>query len=142
MVSYLARAMHCKLSLSIVPNVQTTSLYRIGYRSGVTSAITAPVTRGLFSGLAVAFSTGAAHKLQKGAIIQDATSIHVVISMASSVSVSTQIATLRRLLLGAGGGELGAQFKKVAEVCGVHYCGSFGLLFLNSLGLAYARSGC
>ncbi|KAF9052269.1 hypothetical protein BDZ89DRAFT_1056627 [Hymenopellis radicata] len=87
----------------------------IGYRSGVTSAITAPVTRGLLSGLSVAFSTGAAHKLQKGAIIQDATSLHVVISMTSSISVSTQIATLRRLLLGAGGGELGAQFKKVAE---------------------------
>lgn len=67
------------------------------------------------SGLTVAFSTGAAHRLQKGAIVQDSTAFHISISLNSPVSVSTQISTLRRLLLGGGGGELAAQFKKVAD---------------------------
>ncbi|KAK0218162.1 hypothetical protein IW262DRAFT_1449299 [Armillaria fumosa] len=86
----------------------------LAYRSGVTTAIVAPVARGLISGLTAAFSTGSAHKLQKGAVVQDATALHVIVSLNSPISVSTQIATLRRLLLGRGSGDLGTQFERVA----------------------------
>ncbi|KAK0488713.1 carbohydrate esterase family 9 protein [Armillaria novae-zelandiae] len=86
----------------------------LAYRSGVTTAIVAPVARGLISGLTAAFSTGSAHKLQKGAVVQDATALHVIVSLNSPISVSTQIATLRRLLLRGGTGDLGAQFERVA----------------------------
>ncbi|KAK0237491.1 hypothetical protein EDD85DRAFT_769737, partial [Armillaria nabsnona] len=86
----------------------------LAYRSGVTTAIVAPVARGLISGLTAAFSTGSAHKLQKGAVVQDATTLHVIVSLNSPISVSTQIATLRRLLLGGGSGDLGTQFERVA----------------------------
>ncbi|KAK0497265.1 hypothetical protein EDD18DRAFT_148225 [Armillaria luteobubalina] len=86
----------------------------LAYRSGVTTAIVAPVARGLISGLTAAFSTGSAHKLQKGAVVQDATALHVIVSLNSPISVSTQIATLRRLLLGGGSGDLGTQFERVA----------------------------
>lgn len=89
---------------------------RLAYRSGVTTAIVAPVARGLISGLTAAFSTGSAHKLQKGAVVQDATALHVIVSFNSPISVSTQIATLRRLLLGGGSGDLGTQFERVAAV--------------------------
>ncbi|KAK0457772.1 uncharacterized protein EV420DRAFT_1271277 [Desarmillaria tabescens] len=85
----------------------------LAYRSGVTTAIVAPVAPGLISGLTVAFSTGSAHKLQKGAVVQDATALHVILSLNSPISVSTQIATLRRLLLGGGSGDLGTQFERV-----------------------------
>ncbi|PBK65801.1 carbohydrate esterase family 9 protein [Armillaria solidipes] len=86
----------------------------LAYRSGVTTAIVAPVARGLISGLTAAFSTGSTHKLQKGAVVQDATALHVIVSLNSPISVSTQIATLRRLLLGSGSGDLGTQFERVA----------------------------
>jgi hypothetical protein len=36
--------------------------------------------------------------------------------MDGGVSISTEIATLRKLLLGGGDGELGSWFKKAAEV--------------------------
>ncbi len=89
---------------------------RLAYRIGVTMAIVAPVARGLISGLTAALSTGSAHKLQKGAVFQDATALHVIVSFNSPISVSTQIATLRRLLLGGGSGDLGTQFEHVVAV--------------------------
>ncbi|CAE6466595.1 unnamed protein product [Rhizoctonia solani] len=59
----------------------------------------APVSRGFFSGASVAFRTGAAHKLERGAIVNPAPALHVCVRHGAGVSVSTQIATLRRLLL-------------------------------------------
>jgi hypothetical protein len=47
----------------------TDHLYRLAYRSGVTSAISKPRGGGLISRLGVAFSTGASHKLKKGALV-------------------------------------------------------------------------
>ncbi|KAG7444373.1 carbohydrate esterase family 9 protein [Guyanagaster necrorhizus] len=85
----------------------------LAYRGGVTTAIVAPVAPGLISGLTAAFSTGSAHKLQKGAVVQDVTALHVIVSLSSPIGVSTQIATLRRLLLGGGSGDLGTQFNRV-----------------------------
>ncbi|CAE6420173.1 unnamed protein product [Rhizoctonia solani] len=71
----------------------------LAHRAGVTTAVSAPVSRGLFSGASVAFRTGAAHKLEDGAVVNPASALHLRVSHGSGVSVSTQIATLRRLLL-------------------------------------------
>ncbi|KAJ3809316.1 carbohydrate esterase family 9 protein [Lentinula aff. lateritia] len=88
----------------------------LAYRSGVTTGVTAPCSSGLLAGLSTAFNTGAAHKLIEGAVVQDEVALHVSLSLSSSVSVSTQIATLRRLLLGGGAkGDLEVQITKVLE---------------------------
>jgi len=78
--------------------------------------ITAPSARGFLSGLSTAFATGAGHKLENGAVVQEIAALHVRVGhFSSSPSVSTQIAALRRLLLGGGAGDLGARFKQVTE---------------------------
>lgn len=82
----------------------------------MTSGITAPTHKNFYSGLGVSFSLGAAHKLEKGAVIQEVTGVHVSVRYFSKPSVSTQIATLRRLLLGPQDGASGHWFKKVTEV--------------------------
>ncbi|KAG6841872.1 hypothetical protein C0991_005602 [Blastosporella zonata] len=84
------------------------------YRAGVTTAVVAPSSKGFLSGLSTMFSTGAAHKLVPGAVVQDIAALHVTVGD-SSVSISTQIATLRRLLFGGGEGELAERFRKVVE---------------------------
>ncbi|CAE6413393.1 unnamed protein product [Rhizoctonia solani] len=71
----------------------------LAHRAGVTTAVSAPVSRGLFSGASVAFRTGATHKLEDGAVVNSAPALHLSVRHGSGVSVSTQIATLRRLLL-------------------------------------------
>ncbi|KAF7375144.1 Carbohydrate esterase family 9 protein [Mycena sanguinolenta] len=77
----------------------------LAYRNGVATAITAPVGTGydggsvLLQGLSVFFSLGSRNKLEKGAVFQEVAAMHVWITMGSRSSVSTQIATLRRLLL-------------------------------------------
>ncbi|KAG8680359.1 hypothetical protein FRC09_018304, partial [Ceratobasidium sp. 395] len=71
----------------------------LAYRAGVTTAVSAPVSRGMFSGASVAFRTGAAHKLEDGAVINPLAALHLSIGHGGSVSIATQIATLRRLLL-------------------------------------------
>ncbi|CAK5272162.1 unnamed protein product [Mycena citricolor] len=84
------------------------------YHAGVTGAITDPVG-GFLTGLGTYFSTGAAHKLSDGAIIQSVTGLHVKLSMSAGASVSTQVAALRRLLLGKGKGDIGEQFSQVTD---------------------------
>ena len=94
------------------------SLADIQVTTGVTSPLTAPMqSLGFLSGLGTAFSLSAAHKLEKGAVVQAVTAVHISLSRRSSVSVSTQIAVLRRLLSNEGKGEIGEWFKKVREVC-------------------------
>ncbi|KAJ7793926.1 hypothetical protein B0H14DRAFT_2392986 [Mycena olivaceomarginata] len=84
----------------------------LGYRNGVTSAVTAP--KGAFvSGLSTVFSTGAAHKLVPGAVVQEIAALHVAVSLSSRIGVSTQIAALRGLLLGEGKDDLGRRFGDV-----------------------------
>ncbi|KAJ7089245.1 carbohydrate esterase family 9 protein [Mycena belliarum] len=85
----------------------------LGYRNGVTSAVTAPSSRGFLSGLSTVFSTAAAHKLIDGAVPQEVAALHVALSLSSGVSVSTQIATLRGLLLGEGTTDLAKRFADV-----------------------------
>ncbi|KAI0266870.1 carbohydrate esterase family 9 protein [Gloeopeniophorella convolvens] len=72
----------------------------LAYRAGVTKAIVAPVHGGFFGGLGTSFSTGAVHKLEEGAVIQEITALHVSVRhFGRRPSVSTQIAALRGLLL-------------------------------------------
>ncbi|KAJ7220042.1 carbohydrate esterase family 9 protein [Mycena pura] len=87
----------------------------LAYRAGVTSGIVAPTSTGVFAGLAVSFSLGAAHKLERGAVVQEITALHVSVSMSLEPSVSTQIALLRRQLLRPLDGVSKAWFEKVTN---------------------------
>lgn len=80
--------------------VAHTSLFSLAYRAGVTKAIVAPIHTGFYSGLGTSFSTGAAHKLEDGAVIQEITALHISVGhFGRKPSISTQIAVLRGLLL-------------------------------------------
>ena len=76
----------------------------------------------MISGLSTTFCTGSAHAMQAGAIIQEVVALHIVIGKSHPtlrrVSVSTQIAALRRLLYGweSEERETGAWFNKAAQV--------------------------
>jgi hypothetical protein len=86
--------------------------------------ISAPKSIGFLSGLSAAFSTGAIHKLERGAVVQGVAALHVALGHGRAMpSVSTQIATLRRLLSGEGDGDLGQYFEDVTQVGGYStYC--------------------
>jgi len=79
---------------------------RSAYEAGVTYAVAslAPYS-GLVGSLSATVRTGARHALEKGAIIQDVTALHVTIKCvpfgSGCVSTSTQINVLRNLLLGS-----------------------------------------
>ncbi|CAK5281395.1 unnamed protein product [Mycena citricolor] len=69
----------------------------LAYRAGVTMGITAPM--GDFTrGLGVAFDLGAGNAVDAGAVVQAETALHVEVTLSSGLSVSTQIAALRRSL--------------------------------------------
>lgn len=105
--------------------------HSLAYRAGVTSAITAPSHDRFYSGLGTFFSLGGMHKLQEGAIIQEVTGVHVAVRHFGTPSVSTQIAALRRLLLGPSEGAAGSWFKKAADVClNIFFC-CLPLMFSN-----------
>ncbi|KAJ7164026.1 carbohydrate esterase family 9 protein [Mycena crocata] len=88
----------------------------LAYRAGVTSAIVAPTSYGVFGGLGVSFSLGAAHKLERGAVLQEVTAVHMrVMQVLPGPSVSTQIALLRRLLLRPVDGPSKVWFQKVTD---------------------------
>lgn len=88
------------------------------YHDGVTTAITAPVGEGFYAGLSTTFATGALNKLDDEAIIQDVNAVHVTIRHfgGAGPSVSTQVGTLRRLLLSPPQGQAGDYFKGVVDV--------------------------
>ena len=88
----------------------------LAYRAGVTSAITPPSSTGLLSGLSAHFSTGASFKVSPGAVIQDVAALHFSIDAGRQPSVSTQIATLRRVLVQEQKGDLGFWINKVLKV--------------------------
>ncbi|KDQ21348.1 hypothetical protein BOTBODRAFT_99933 [Botryobasidium botryosum FD-172 SS1] len=72
----------------------------LAYRAGVTTAITPPSSSGVIAGLSTAFYTGAEHKLEEGAVLKKIAALHVAIKhFAEQPSISSQIATLRTLLL-------------------------------------------
>jgi hypothetical protein len=70
----------------------------------------------LISGLSTAVALGASSRLDEGAVLREVVALHISVRMGRSYSVSTQIATLRRLLLHPIGGENGKWFRKAAEV--------------------------
>ncbi|KAG6854875.1 hypothetical protein C0991_012065 [Blastosporella zonata] len=100
------------------------------YRSGITLA-TSSLSKTYYldgtpgrviSGLSVTFRTGSSHALERGAIVQDVAALHVHIGrphplIGKGMSVSTQIAALRRLLSGweTRDKETGYWFRKAAE---------------------------
>ncbi|GLB33967.1 putative amidohydrolase [Lyophyllum shimeji] len=100
------------------------------YRSGVTLA-TSSLGKAYYldgtgahviSGLSATFRTGAAHAMEPEAIVQDIAALHIHIGrphplIGEGVSVSTQIAALRRLLFGweTKAKETGHWFRKAAE---------------------------
>ena len=101
----------------------------MAHRAGVTYATTsflkpAAFSRGAFiGGLSATFRTGANHGMERAAIIKSATALHIAIGRSlpfapsPGPSVSTQVATLRRLLLNGEGEhtETGKWFKKAAN---------------------------
>ncbi|KAF8549605.1 composite domain of metallo-dependent hydrolase [Imleria badia] len=88
----------------------------LAYRSGVSTAVTSPISTGLLGGLSTYISLGAKHGLEDGAVLNEVTAVHVaVLHGEGGPSVSTQIAALRRLLLGPYTGERGASFEAVTK---------------------------
>lgn len=87
----------------------------LAYRAGVTTAITAPV-HSFFGGPSVAFSLAAAHRLEKGAVLQDVAAFHVALGHGMSPSVSTAIAALRRILLHSADDGAGYWAQALTEV--------------------------
>ncbi|KAI0920873.1 hypothetical protein AcW2_006015 [Taiwanofungus camphoratus] len=102
----------------------------IAHRAGVTYATSSLGSITLFggpstiiAGLSVTFRTGSGHALEPNAIIKHITALHVVIGRAApysttpGVSVGTEIAALRRLLLNGEptSTETGYWFKKSAQ---------------------------
>jgi hypothetical protein len=88
----------------------------LAYRAGVTMGITAPSHTGFYSGLSTVFSLGAMHKLEEGAVLQDVAGLHISVSHFGGVSISTQIAALRRLLLDPPKATSALWFQQVIEV--------------------------
>jgi hypothetical protein len=95
---------------------KTYHMYRLAYRSGVTYGITPPASYGFLSGISTAFSYGAAHRLEEGALVKKKTALHVHVRHGTKSSISTQIGALRRILLGSVDGELAAWSKDIREV--------------------------
>ncbi|KAH9831128.1 uncharacterized protein C8Q71DRAFT_305682 [Rhodofomes roseus] len=87
----------------------------LAYRHGVTVAVSAPIHSSFLGGLSTAFSLGAPHKLQKGAVVQEVTAVHVKLAPEGVPSVSTQVATLRHLLLNPTDGDAAKYFRLVTN---------------------------
>lgn len=113
------------------PDTSLAPICRLAHRAGVTHATSSLAKSNLFAGsayilagLSATFRTGSTHALEPGAIIKDVTALHVAIGRtppfadAPRVSVSTQVAALRRLLLGGEpeDTETGYWFGKAAQV--------------------------
>ena len=93
--------------------------FSLAYRSGVSLGITAPLHNGFMSGVGALFSLDSEHRLADGTVVVEG-GIHVSIGH-GSVSISTQIAALRRALLNTtkrGGNSGGASewFEAVVNV--------------------------
>lgn len=78
--------------------------------------------------------------MEESAVIQEITSVHVSVGHSSKPSVSTQIAALRRLLLGKIEGNAGTWFEKVSKVTLIF--APFHLWFIYNNGIAGRDSTC
>jgi hypothetical protein len=84
----------------------------------VTTGVTYPSHQGFYSGLGTVFSLSATHKLEQGAVIQEVTGLHVSVRhFESKLSISTQIAALRKLLFDSQENLASGWFKRVTAVC-------------------------
>ena len=118
-LSFMGRDTLCVVMISYLLLTMTElDNYRLAYRAGVTTAISAPVSYSFLAGLGVAFSTGARHKLEDGAVVRTVTALHVHVGSGQGTSVSTQIATLRKLLIDA---EKHGAFQRVARVSDISW---------------------
>lgn len=89
----------------------------------MTTAIAAPHVSGVLGGLSTVFSTGGSHKLEDGAVVQRIAALHVSVSAGSATSsVSSQIASLRKALMGGLEGDAAKWYKTAAEVCYYSSC--------------------
>jgi len=84
----------------------------LAYHDGVTTAITAPSGSGFVRGISATFLTGAWSASEKGAVLMEETALHITVSPSLSVSVSTQVAALRRLLYGNAGSRVWEKVRK------------------------------
>lgn len=107
-------------------------VYRMAYRFGVTTATSSLAKPhrlyesddSMIWGTSTTFSTAAMHALEPGAIVQTETALHIRITRprfdvhSPATSVSSQLATLRRLLYGweSRDTDTGLMFRKAAEV--------------------------
>ncbi|KAH9484599.1 hypothetical protein JR316_0004081 [Psilocybe cubensis] len=87
----------------------------LAHRSGVSTSVTPPSGSGFLKGLSATFRTGAQHALSRGAIIQSETALHITISYALPVSVSTQISALRTLLFGSARSYVGQDSEQAEQ---------------------------
>ncbi|KAK7032886.1 carbohydrate esterase family 9 protein [Favolaschia claudopus] len=87
----------------------------LAYRGGVATAVTAPAGEGVFRGLSTFISLGSRNSLEKGALLQQIAAVHVAVSLQFESSVSTQIATLRRLLLESSNDEQEFGFQQTSK---------------------------
>ena len=110
--------------LSSALHTLTTNL-SLAYRAGVASSITAPIITesgdssniGFLQGVGTFFSLGAKHKLEHGAVIESDVALHIsILHRSTGASISTQIATLRSLLLNHDGSPRGMKFRAVYDV--------------------------
>lgn len=109
-----------------------TTYVRIAHRSGVTVATSSLLrvdpyanTNTVIAGLSTTFHLGATNALEREAIVKEITALHVYVGhsgplqpLAGWPSISTQIAGLRRLLLGGESThtETGRWFQQAATV--------------------------
>ena len=110
--------------LSSALHTLTTNL-SLAYRAGVASSITAPIITesgdgsniGFLQGVSTFFSLGAKHKLEHGAVIEPDVALHIsILHRSTGASISTQIATLRSLLLNHDDSPRGKKFQGVYNV--------------------------
>ncbi|KZV79501.1 composite domain of metallo-dependent hydrolase [Exidia glandulosa HHB12029] len=98
----------------------------LAYRTGVTAAVATPIGLGIFQGVSTFFRLGEVHALAPGAVLKEAVALHLTIRRPSASlinytnglaipSISTQIATLRRLLTDNVQGETGRLFTRAAK---------------------------
>lgn len=108
MASSSLAVMPCMSSLSPTDTLFPPSLtlsFSLAYRAGVTTAITSPQHVSFVGSLSTAFSLGALHGLETGAVVQDVVALHATLAHGDAPSVSSEIAALRRYILHPPGGE-------------------------------------
>ena len=91
--------------------------FSLAYRAGVTTAITSPQHASFIGGLSAAFSLGALHGLETGAVVKDVVTLHVTLAHGDAPSVSTEIAALRKYILHPPSGEAARWVESLRKVC-------------------------